>query len=131
MHFGTGSFLARQSRVKAVGKEEAMVETKIFRLKDISRSFATRMRGQEAIKHLYETLQATNTEKVMVDWRGVSAASPSFIDEFVGAVCGAIQRGYLNNRDVIFTGEDHHIIELIDTILQRRGCLIEYALNPE
>jgi hypothetical protein len=55
---------------------------------------------------------------------------PSFIDEFVGAVCGVIQRGHLNNRYVIFTGEDSHIIELIDTILQRRGCLIKYALNP-
>ena len=107
-----------------------MAETMTFSLADTSRSFATRAKGQEVFAFLSKAREDTQAERVIVDWHGVNAASPSFIDEFVGRICETGPDEGLRDG-IVITGDSGRIIELIDTVLRRRGCQLSYALKPE
>jgi hypothetical protein len=98
-------------------------------MEDMVRSFATRSRGMEVFNLLYPILKDPEATRVVVDWSGVKAASPSFVDEFVGAVCGVIQKDDYHS-DVAFTGGDPRINDLIHTVARRRGCRVKQSYNP-
>ena len=106
-----------------------MVETNIFQLVEVSKSFATRTKGEELFKGLSKFIEEADSAVVIVDWNGVEAASPSFIDEFAGKACEALARGDFT-KSVVFTGDNAQVTGLIDTILKRRGCQVEHALKP-
>ena len=107
-----------------------MPETVTFSLVDMSRSFATRAKGQEVFAFLSKAREDTEAERVIVDWCGVNAASPSFIDEFVGRICETCPDEGLRDG-IVITCDSGRIVELIDTVLRRRGYQLSYALKPE
>ena len=109
-----------------------MTEMKVFELSEFGRAFATREKGKavfESFQGMLDGQPAGQTEAI-VDWRGVKAASPSFIDEFVGLVCSD-EGNSLLSEGIIFTGSKPYTTELIDTILRRRGCELKYAPTLE
>ena len=106
-----------------------MTEVEIFMLVDSARSFATRSKGQEMAQRFGEVLQSAVVETIVVGWDGVSAASPSFIDEFVGGIQKTLESGSYGKKTVVFTGDDQYIIDLVDTILKRRKFPVRYALK--
>ena len=64
----------------------------IFNLSEVARSFATRMIGQKTAECVGELIHTRKPETIVINWDGVRAASPSFIDEFVGGVDGAMNK---------------------------------------
>ena len=107
-----------------------MMEMEVFRLADLATSFATRMKAREVAELLSNRVQNTKGDAVVVDWNGVNAVSPSFIDEFIGEI-GVIMQNQSRGRSIVFAGDDSYIIELIDTILRRREYPLGYALRPD
>lgn len=109
-----------------------MSEAPVFRLADSSSSFATRGKGRDMFGSFQGVLNGQLAEHpgVIVDWSGVNAASPGFIDEFIGLVCPEGESSSLWHG-VIFTGSNLHITGRIDMILRRRGCQLKYAPTPE
>ena len=101
-----------------------MREIEIFRLVNVSHSFATRAKGQEVMQSVCDAIARINPEAILVDWTGVSAASPSFIDEFIDG----IKRCHIPTP---FTGANPDIAILLDTIARRRAFHIEYAECPK
>jgi hypothetical protein len=106
-----------------------MKETEVFSLKNISRSFATRAKGQEVTQCVGAIMEAIHPKILLVDFNGVRAASPSFIDEFINGI-QAIHAGSCRSR-IVFTGDDSDIINLVDVILRRRAFPIRYAVQPD
>ena len=94
-----------------------------FRLSDLRKSFATRSKAGDVFRSFNELVASTETHDVVVDWTGVSAASPSFIDEFVGHCCDAIE-----SRSpcitIKFCVDEKYIVSVISSSLNRRGCHI-------
>lgn len=107
-----------------------MVETTVFNLAELSRSFATRTKGKEVAGLVGEVVARSKPETLVVGWNGVRAASPSFIDEFVSGIQAAIHTESCCSR-IFFTGDDSGIINLVDTILRRREFPIRYAVRPD
>ena len=107
-----------------------MAEVEIFNLAELSRSFATRMKGKEVAGLVGNVIAKNNPGTIMVDWNGVSAASPSFIDEFVGGIREAVQTESCRSS-VVFTGNDPGVMTLVDTILRRREFPVRYAARPD
>lgn len=103
-----------------------MMEAGVFNLAELSRSFATRMKGREAVGLFSDFVAKNGPGTIVVGWNGVSAASPSFIDEFVKGVKESVQAESCRNN-IVFTGEDNEIIGLVDTILRRREFPVSYA----
>ena len=97
---------------------------KTFRLSDHATSFATRSKGQELFIEL-EKMLGEETNSIVIDWTGIQAASPSFVDEFVGRCCDTLMSKASANK-LMFTVDDSHITDLIDTILKRRSCAVEH-----
>ena len=108
-----------------------MTEMEVFRLTDSARSFATRSKGQEMARRFSEIIEGVAAEIIVVAWDGVRAASPSFIDEFVGGIQKTFEGGSYGRRTVVFTGDDGYIVELVDTILRRREFPVRYALRVD
>ena len=107
-----------------------MINAEVFSLADISRSFATRARGKEVAGLVADFAAATMTETIIVAWDGVTAASPSFIDEFVDGLHRAIQSDPLS-RPISFTADESGVIDLVDVILRRRESPIRIAARQQ
>ena len=107
-----------------------MTEVEVFNLAELSRSFATRARGKEVAGLFGDVIAKTKPETIVVGWNGVSAASPSFIDEFVNGIQEAIHTESCCSR-IFFTGDDSGIIDLVDDILRRRAFPVSYAARPD
>ena len=107
-----------------------MVRVEVFNLADVSRSFATRTRGKEIASRVLEIAARTESDLVVVDWNGVSAASPSFIDEFVNGIQRATHADSHGNR-ISFAAEDPGIVSLVDAILRRRGASISFTVQQD
>ena len=105
-----------------------MITMSTFRLSEVAKSFATRTKGADVFQQLVEAVTLAENQPLVVDWAGVNAASPSFIDEFVGRCCDAYGSGTTNAK-ITFNVDDPHIIELITTIMVRRGCHIPHTSN--
>ncbi len=105
-----------------------MTKTRTFHLADYSRSFATRTRGQEIAISIAEFVAETKPESIEVAWGGVAAASPSFIDEFVGGIDEVIHSESCGIH-IFFTGDEPAIVNLVDTILRRRESPIRFAVR--
>lgn len=106
-----------------------MREMEIFNLSGVSSSFATRAKGQEVVRSMCDVIAKTSPKTILVDWYGVSAASPSFIDEFVNGLQGVVHTEARCSR-VLFTRADPAITSLLNVILARRAFDIEYAEYP-
>ena len=91
------------SHPEAVDKEVIMMEMEVFRLADLATSFATRMKAREVAELLSNRVQNTKGDAVVVDWNGVNAVSPSFIDEFIGEI-GVIMQNQSRGRSIVFAG---------------------------
>ena len=103
-----------------------MNEQKAFRLADYARSFATRFKGAEVFQHLMEYDTVSQGEELIVDWSGVRAASPSFMDEFLGRCCEA----FTPTSRLVFILDDTYMIEMLDEILRRRDCQVVCISPP-
>ena len=64
--------------------------------------------------------------EMIVDWSGVNAASPGFIDEFIGLLCPEGEIGFREDG-VIFAGCNGYIAGQIHAILARRGREVRCA----
>ena len=106
------------------------MEVGVFNLADLSRSLATRMKGKEAAWLFSDFVAKNGPGTIVVGWHGVSAASPSFIDEFVKGIQEITQEESCSSS-IVFTGEDTEIISLVDTILRRREFPVSYAAKPD
>ena len=107
-----------------------MAEIEVFNLAELSRSFATRMKGKEVAGLLSDVIARNNVGTVVVGWNGVSAASPSFIDEFVSGIQEIVQRESCHTN-IVFTCEDSEVATLVDTILRRREFPVRYVARPD
>ena len=107
-----------------------MTEVEVFNLAELSRSFATRMKGKEVAGLVGSVIAKNNPGTIVVDWSGVSAASPSFIDEFINGIQEAVQTESFRSS-VAFMGNDSGIMTLVDTILRRREFPVRYAARPD
>lgn len=107
-----------------------MAEIEVFNLAELSRSFATRMKGKEVAGLLSDVIARNNVGTVVVGWNGVSAASPSFIDEFVNGIQEVVQRESCRTN-IVFTCEDSEVATLVDTILRRREFPVRYVARPD
>ena len=107
-----------------------MKEIGIFSLANVSRSFATRAKGQEVIRCVCEVMAETNPNVMLVDWNGVSAASPSFIDEFINGIQEVVHTGEYRSQ-ICFTGAGPAIATLLDVIAKRRAFCIGYTEAPD
>ena len=65
-----------------------------------------------------------------MDWSGVNAASPGFIDEFISLLCPEGESSFREDG-VIFAGSNDYITQQIDAILLRRGREVRYAKTLE
>ena len=103
-----------------------MTAVRVFNLANVSRSFATRTRGEEVAKLVLDFAAKAEPGGVVVDWDGVSAASPSFVDEFVNGIQRA---GHAKSRSsrISFTSDNPGIIDLVDAILRRRESSIRFT----
>ena len=106
-----------------------MLQVEVFDLASLARSFATRMKGKEASLLVGEIIVSKKPAIMVVDWNGVSAASPSFVDEFVGGVREAIGNEPRCTR-MVFTGDNPDLIDMIDTILRRNEFPVQHAASP-
>lgn len=107
-----------------------MTEVEVFNLAELSRSFATRMKGKEVAGLVRDVIAKNNPGTIVVDWSGVSAASPSFIDEFIGGIQEAVCMASFRSS-VAFMGNDSGIMTLVDTILRRREFPVRYTARPD
>lgn len=107
-----------------------LMETEVFNLSELSRSFATRMKGKEVAGLLSDVIARNNTGTVVVGWNGVSAASPSFVDEFINGIQEAVQRESCRTS-IVFTCDNADVVTLVDTILRRREFAVGYAVRPD
>ena len=107
-----------------------MSEVEIFRLSETARSFATRSKGQEMAKSFASTLANAKGGEIVLDWSGVTAASPSFIDEFIAGM-QEVARNEIRSKTIVFAGDNPEIIDRVDTILKRREFPVQYTLRPE
>lgn len=101
-----------------------MDTTNTFRLSDHANYFATRSKGQELFIELEKMLRE-EVDTVVIDWSGVLAASPSFVDEFLGRCCESVASNTYAPK-IAITVDDLHITQLIDSILKRRSCVFEH-----
>ena len=107
-----------------------MAGIEVFNLAELSRSFATRMKGKEVAGLLSDVIARNDVGTVVVGWNGVSAASPSFIDEFINGIQEAVQRESCRTN-IVFTCEDSEVVTLVDTILRRREFPVRYAATSD
>lgn len=105
-----------------------MSEAKVFKLERFGSSCATREKGRAVFSQLRKELdsQRTTLPEVIVDWSDVNAASPGFIDEFIGLLCPEGESGFREDG-VIFAGCNDYIANQIHAILLRRGREVRYA----
>ena len=103
----------------------SMQKAKFLNLADYHETFSTRPRGREMYKKFALLADNTDTSCVVVCWDEVRAASPSFIDEFVGHIAEASKKGDL--PVVVFTGQDEYVMKMLDTILRRRDLEVKHA----
>ncbi len=106
-----------------------MKETRIFTLKEFGHAFATREKARMVFSHLEKMLQGQPTQ-LIVDWTGVNAASPSFIDELIGLLWSNETKG-LTPEDITFTSAKPYTTELINKMLHQRNCRLQYAISIE
>ena len=107
-----------------------MTYMEVFNLADLSRSFATRSRGREVAGLVGNAIARTKSEAIVVGWNGVSAASPSFIDEFVNEIQKVTETDPRCRR-IFFTGNHSGIIDLVEAILKRRESPIRFAVASD
>ena len=103
-----------------------MADAEVFELIKLGRVFATRSQAKEIAKRFEEFSRTSQAEILVVGWDDVHAASPSFIDEFVGGV-GATMNQVSPTRNLVFSGDDDYIMELVGTILRRRKYPVDYV----
>ena len=106
-----------------------MEEARYLNLADHYRTFSTRPRGQEMYGHFAELADNTAAKFIVVCWDGVRAASPSFIDEFVGGLAKAAKKP--DCPEIVFTGENEYLMNMLDTILRRRELIVHHARCKE
>ena len=109
-----------------------MSEVEVFRLERFGSSCATREKGRAVFSQLRSELSSQRTARpeVVVDWSGVNAASPGFIDEFIGLLCPEGESSFREDG-VIFAGSNDYITQQIHAILLRRGREVRYAKTLE
>ena len=107
-----------------------MTEVEVLNLAELSRSFATRTKGKEVAGLVGDIIAQTKPKTMVVDWDGVRAASPSFIDEFVNGIQEAVHTESCCSC-IVFAGDDSGIINLVDAILTRRAFPIRYVARPD
>ena len=104
----------------------------VFSMTAAGRGFASRGKGRLVFGQLQAMLaeQPSASPDLIVDWSGVNAASPGFIDEFIGLLC---PEGDNNPRwdRIIFAGSNDYITQQIHAILLRRGREVRYAKTLE
>lgn len=104
-----------------------MSETKVFRLADTSPTFATREKGRSVFGQLQGVWSGQS--ELIVDWSGVKAASPGFIDEFISQIFGDAPPAFPASS-ITFAGDNPEVNDLVDRILNRRGIPLTVTPFP-
>lgn len=104
----------------------------VFNMTAAGRGFASRGKGRLVFGQLQDLLaeQPAASQELIVDWSGVNAASPGFIDEFIGLLCPEGESSFREDG-VIFAGSNDYITQQIHAILLRRGQEVRYAKTLE
>lgn len=104
----------------------------VFSMTAAGRGFASRGKGRLVFGQLQDLLaeQPAASQELIVDWSGVNAASPGFIDEFIGLLCPEGESSFREDG-VIFAGSNDYITQQIHAILLRRGREVRYAKTLE
>jgi hypothetical protein len=106
-----------------------MPEPKVFKVAEVSASFAIRMMGKRIFDIFVDSIQDTECKAFTFDWTGVNATSPSFVDEFVGQICTYFESKRISGL-VVFECENSNIAALLRTVIERHGCLDRFELKP-
>ena len=77
-----------------------------------------------------DLLVGRRPEFMVVNWDGVMAASPSFVDEFVGGISVAMNEITPEGR-MIFLRDNPDLIEMVGDILKRRGVTVGFVHSLE
>lgn len=103
-----------------------------FKMTAAGRGFASRGKARLVFEQLQNKLaeQPAGCQDMIVDWSGVNAASPGFIDEFIGLLCPEGESGFREDG-VIFAGCNAYIANQIHAILARRGREVRCVNTPE
>ena len=113
--------------------DTAIVPGEVFRLVDLARVFATRMKADEVAKKVeaWAWDDCCPSAKLVVDWDGVSAASPMFIDQFIGRLDRLMEENQPFFCEVEMRGaEEAALRPLVVEILGRRQSSIRYVDMP-
>lgn len=104
----------------------------VFKMTAAGRGFASRGKGRLVFGQLQDLLaeQPEERPEVIVDWSGVNAASPGFIDEFIGLLYPEGESSFREDG-IIFAGSNDYITQQIHAILSRRGREVRYAKTLE
>ena len=98
-----------------------MLKAEVFRLSDVSRSFATRMKGEEVGGLVSRGIEDLSPGKTMIiDWSGVVAASPSFVDELVKMLAPC-------RNTISFSGMSPYLSGLVEVVSRRRSFPVRYT----
>ena len=98
-----------------------MLKSEVFRLSDLSRSFATRMKGEEIGGLVSKGIENLSPDSTMIiDWNGVVAVSPSFVDELVKVL--APRQGA-----IAFSGMSPSLSGLVERVSHRRSFPVRYV----
>jgi hypothetical protein len=107
-----------------------MAEVAVFNLAELSRSFATRTRGEEVALRVGDIIAREKPGTMVVSWSGVNAASPSFLDAFVSGIRESVDTEP-SRSDIVFTGVDEGFIGLVDIVLRRREFPIKHVTRAD
>jgi hypothetical protein len=105
-------------RSEAIAFASPAVETKRINLKTCGSVLATRDQGEALRTQLLQLLQESG--QVEIDFDGVEAYTPSFIDEFLGKSLTAIGSDRFR-RDIKLCANSLQVRKLINLVLSNRA----------
>lgn len=106
-----------------------MTDNLHFRLCDHGAVLASRRRGREVAEHLREL--ADDQVDVILDFDGVEASTPPFLQELLDAVQGVIGRDPDWGRLVVAANLNEDIAETLALVLERRKTTLAYRVGDQ
>lgn len=106
-----------------------MGENLHFRLRDHGAVLASRRRGRDVAQHLREL--GGEPSDVILDFQGVEASTPPFLQELLDAVQAIIGRDPDWGRLVIAANLNDDIAETLALVLERRKATLAYRVGDQ
>lgn len=106
-----------------------MVQNLHFRLGDHGVVLASRRRGRDVAEHLREL--GDEPTDIILDFQGVEASTPPFLQELLDAVQAIIGRDPDWGRLVIAANLNEDIAETLALVLERRKATLAYRVGDQ